>query len=203
MKNRLIAIALALLLLGLLALLLTGAAQAAIVIPLLYAAWLARVLFESIPQALLWLALLTVAGYTALHALPWPRSRVLDPLQGAEPRAAVAGWSDLIRRAQRSDYGRWALAQRLGYLAKEVIEQDDRDPARPLWVRLSDGSLDFPDDVQAFLRAGTAATPTSARPARRWAWRLGQWPPWERVPDPLALDPEIVVRLIEERMERE
>ena len=204
MKYRLLAILLAALLVGLLVLLLAGAAQAAIVIPVLYAAWLAKVLYQSIPQALLWIILLIVAAFSAIRGVRWPE---LPPPEGpvaAPPRATVGDWATLLRRAERSDYARWALAQRLGYLASDVLAPSDRSRARPLWQLLDDGSLDLPGEVQAFLRAGTAASSSAARPRRRWAWcGLRHWPPWQRTPDPLALDPAIVVRLLEERMERE
>ena len=201
MKNRLMAILLAALLVGLVVLIVTGAAQAAIVMPVLYAAWLAKVLYQSIPQALLWIVLLIVATYSAVRGVrlaepPAPAA----PAQSA-PRTTVGDWTRLLWRAQRSDYARWALAQRLGYLTSDVLAPTDRGRARPLWQMLDDGSLDLPDEVQAFLRAGTAASSGAARPRRRWIWRgLRRWPPWQRVPDPLALDPAIVVQLLEERV---
>ena len=204
MKNRLIAILLAALLVGLLALLFTGTAQAVIVVPVLYAAWLAKVLYQSIPQALLWIILLIVATYSAIRGVRWPDSSPPAAAVAAPPRTTVGDWARLLRRAERSEYARWALAQRLGYLTSDVLAPSDRSRARPLWQLLDDGSLELPGEVQAYLRAGTAASSGSARPRRRWIWRgLRGWPPLQRVPDPLALGPEIVVRLLEERMERE
>jgi len=167
----------------------------------LYAVWLVRVLYESIPQALVWLAFLLIAGFGAARSLPWPPLEALGPPLTAAPRSAVADWAGLIRDAARNTYTRESLAQRLGHLANDVLAYQEGTSGRPLWQRLADESLDLPADVRAYLHAGTLATATIGRLRRRWVWRgLGHWPPWDRACDPLDLDPAVVVRLLEQRL---
>jgi hypothetical protein len=60
-KQRLPVIALAFVLAALLALIATGAIVDVVVTPLLFLWWVARVLYEALPQALLWGAFVAIA----------------------------------------------------------------------------------------------------------------------------------------------
>src|SRR5262245_52162127 len=114
MNDRLALVSLALLLVGLLALIVTGAVREVIVIPLLALLWLLGLLLDSIPQLAWWFGLVAIAAIVAWRSLATP------PVAQAAPRAApimpapVASWAGMFERAAGDRYARWLLAQRLG-----------------------------------------------------------------------------------------
>src|SRR4051812_21031452 len=101
MTGRLPAIGLALLLIGLAALVISGTFGEVIVVPLLFLWWAAQVLYQSIPQALLWGVFVVIAAL--LVAKNFPSSST--PLPAATPLAAapgrVAEWSRWLHASHR------------------------------------------------------------------------------------------------------
>ena len=199
MNDRLALASLTLLLLGLLALIISGAVREAIVIPLLLLLWLARLIYASIPQVALWGVFLGIAALVAWRSLATPRTALPEPALAPLHRAPVAAWAGMFRRAANDRYARWLLAQRLGQLTLELLASQDERAARGVWRYLHHDSPDITPAVRAYLQAGT----WMYRPPRTF-WR--RWWPWgaraEARADPLDLDPTEVVRFLEERLSR-
>ena len=199
MNDRLALASLVLLLLGLLALIISGAVREVIVIPLLLLLWLARLIYESIPQVALWGVFLAIAALVAWRSLAAPRAAIPDPPIAPLHRAPVANWTGMFRRAANDRYARWLLAQRLGQLTLELLASQEQRATRGVWQYLHDESRDIPPAVRAYLQAGMRLY----RPAPPF-WR--RWWPWganlEARADPLDLDPAEVVRFLDERVFR-
>jgi hypothetical protein len=197
-KQRLPVIALAFVLAALLALIATGAIVDVVVTPLLFLWWVARVLYEALPQALLWGAFVAIAVLLVAKSLTWS----LAPLPPAEPQADTRGrvstWSELLRESSRDDHGRWRLAQRLSQLAIEMLAFREQCPPHEISRRLDNGSLDLPPDLRAYLRAGIS--PYAPRPKQRR--RFGQPAQQPARPDPLASDPNVVIDYLESALQR-
>ncbi|HEX9374371.1 MAG TPA: hypothetical protein VF897_25370 [Roseiflexaceae bacterium] len=197
MSNRLALIGLMLLLVGLLALIVTGMVREVVVIPLLYLLWLTRVLFESIPQVVWWVGFLAIAALVAWKSLAGPPPAA--PARQPAPllRARVATWAGRFQRAADDRDARWLLAQRLGQLALELLATQEQHATQGLWQYLHDESLDIPPVVRAYLRAGTRMyRPAASFWSRWWLWISRQEPQL----DPLDLDPEAVIRFFERRL---
>jgi hypothetical protein len=197
MNDRLALASLALLLLGLLALIVSGAVREVIVVPLLFLLWLARLVYEAIPQLALWGVSLVIAALVAWRSLATPRVALPEPPIAPSQRAPVATWARMFRRAANDRYARWLLAQRLGQLALELLASQDERAARGRWQYLHDDTRDIPPAVRAYLQAGTRMYRPPPAFWRRW------WPWGERVEsraDPLDLDPAEVVRFLDERL---
>lgn len=191
MNDRLTAVALALLLAGLLVAAATGYAQELFAVPLLYALWLARLIYISVPQQLTWLVALALVALAVGRGMFQSRQSVR---QAAPPRAhatPVAAWASRIREAGRDDYSRWLLAQRLATLAGSTLAARDQEPARSVGHYLADPDVAIPPDVRAYLIAGTR---TNVQSRSRWAW-LGFGS--ARAATPLDLDPAVVVEWLE------
>jgi hypothetical protein len=190
MKARLPAIGLALLLIGLLALIINGTIGEAVVLPLLLLWWAMQVLYQSIHQALLWGVFMLLA--LLLVAKSFPSSSA--PTPGAPPQAAASGrvadWSRWLRDANRDDHSRWRLAQRLSLLAFETLAFYEQCTPQEISRRLRAGSLDVPTQVGAYLLAGSGLYPAKSRLRRR----VGRPPP----ADPLAVDPQLVLDYLED-----
>ena len=203
MSNRWPPIMLALLLVVVLILAVIGYMRDVIIIPLLYLFWGARLLYESIPQTAVWGCFLVIAVLVVARSLP--RLPAASSLQAAAPppQERLAPWARLLRQSQRDGLARWRLAQRLGILAQDILAYEGKVTAQHIRRRLEDGSQPVPPNIRAYLRAGMTAYQPTRRSRRRplpLAW-LG--PRREATPaDPLDLDPEQVVRLLEETLSR-
>jgi hypothetical protein len=200
MSRRLALVALFSVLVGLLALLLSGLVRELIVIPLLHLLWLIRVLFESIPQVVIWVGVLALLSIMAWNSLSKSRPRPLARPSVAARRAPVAAWAANFERATRDDYARQLLAQRLGQLAFDLLASQDRQSDQTFWERLRDPALDIPPDVRAYFQAGIRmqrSLPTLWERWRAWLTRA------ESEADALDLDPEQVIRFLEQRAHRD
>jgi hypothetical protein len=157
MRKWILALALALILLLAipLALLLRDFVRDVFLVELGRAVWAARLLFESLPQVVIWAVLVAVLLALALRALR-PRSRPQlkegqGPAKSAGRVGALARWID---RSARSEYFRQSLAHHLTGLAWEVMAyREHTSPAR-VQQRLRAGGLDLPPVVGETLEVG-------------------------------------------------
>ena len=199
MRERLPVLGLALLLIGLLALIINGTIGEMVVLPLLLLWWAAQVLYQSIHQALLWGAFILIA--VLLVAKSFPKGSA--PLSPAEPQAQaqgrVADWSRWLHDFGRDEHSRWRLAQCLSQLAIETLAFREQCAPQEISQRLRDGSLDIPAQLRAYINAGSA--PYAPRPRLRF--RLFGRPAQSTVrAGPLAINPEQVIAYLEEIMQQ-
>jgi len=157
-------------------------------VPLLYAIWVALLLFESIPQSMLWAGLVLLAIVAATRTLDrrkrLPRGRRDETLASRR----VETLASLLRQAEGNIFGRWRLAQRLGGLVVELIADDERVSQREIHRRVEGGTLDISPELRAYLRARLS----TVRPGGRIS--LG------RTTEALDLDPDEIVRFLEDRL---
>jgi len=195
LRNRLALIAATLLLTAILALALSDLTQEAVAVPIWYVIWIGQLLFNAIPQSLLWALFLTVALVIAVRSLlKRPQSKeepAIEPIHTGQVQVLLS-W---IQRQEESDYFKQRLAQHLGKLALEALAYQRRLTLSELRQHLR--SLDAPPEIRAYLQAGLAPTPS--RPislASRLLHSLGL----RRTTSPLDLDPEIVVQFVERQL---
>ena len=223
MRERLPAIALALLLVGLLFLIASGAFEQVVIVPLLFLWWVARVLYESIPQALLWGIFVAIAVPLIAKSLAWRAAPLPTAVPQAGTRGHVADWSRWLRDSSRDDHARWQLAQRLSQLAVEALALREQCSPQEINRRLQNGSLDLPPDLRAYLRAGLSLYAPRSKPrskgiARNWlfgrlqrparASRDGMRPSDRVVPrapaahtNPLDVDPALLIEYLEHTLQ--
>jgi hypothetical protein len=197
MKDRLLALVLALLLVGLIVVVIMGYAQELFAVPLLYALWLLRLLYESIPQQLFWIAALALVALVVGRSMFRLRPSTPRPAPARPQSTPVAAWAALIGESTRDDYSRWLLAQRLAALAGSALA--DREPGSPrlLWQILADPAIEIPPDVRAYLVAGMSVTMNSGPRRSLQAWlRMDT----SQAATPLDLDPALVVKWLEHEL---
>jgi hypothetical protein len=198
MRERLAAIGLALLLAGLLALIISGTIGDVVVAPLLFLWWAAQVLYESIPQALLWGVFVAIAVLLVAKSFPWSTAPLPPVAPQTVAQGRVADWSRWLRDSSRDDHARWRLAQRLSQLAVATLAFREQCPPQEIGQRLDNGSLDIPPQLRAYLRAGS--TPYTLKPKQRR--RFGR-PAQDTAPvEPLAIDPQLVIDYLEDTLQR-
>jgi hypothetical protein len=180
---------------------LQGFARSSIVMPILYAAWMADLIFRSVPGWLWWAWFLIVVTIIALRSLrgrvksDGPRRVVRPPAEGP-----VRSWGHRVAMARQGEYFRWRLAHDLAELALQYTAyRDHRGLAKYDRGEFIE-TLNAPADVQAYFQAGLKAPPW--QPLYRLARVTRLWRP---VHDhsPLALDPAKAVHFLEEKLERE
>jgi hypothetical protein len=133
-----------------------------LITPLLYLIWGAVRIFESIPQGIIWLTFVLAASIVALVSVWGGRRNDAQHADAGAPRGRVYEWQRLVALAQRHDYSRWRLAQRLMILLAETMAARERVELRVARQRIATGMIDAPQDVVDFLRAGA----DSYRPRR-------------------------------------
>ena len=144
MSNRFTVFSLAIVLAGLFILTITGQVRDLIVIPLLTALWIARRIYESIPQTITWGGFLAIAALVAVRRLVGRQPPQPAPSPVRAPHGRVAPWMRLFHQAQHDDYARWHLAQRLGQCALELLAFQEQCQPQEVRQRLEQGSLNLP-----------------------------------------------------------
>ena len=196
MKNRLILLALALLLVGVLSLVFRDFVREAIVTPIAYAAWVAGILIESLPQMILWIALLAVVLWMAVGSLiarPKPIRAFSDAK--ADRRGQIEVLARRIDLATRGYYFRWHLARRLRDLAVDTLAYRQRMTPEQVNQHLEAGTLDIPPAIRAYFQAEPTLGSASRLPYLRHRFQP------HPATSPLDLDPEEVVRFLEAQAE--
>jgi hypothetical protein len=185
----------------LLGLALQGVARSTIVMPILYMAWMADLIFRSVPGWLWWAWFLVILVIIALRSLrgrarnAGSRSVIRPPVDGP-----ARAWAIRVRTAGQGEYFRWRLAHDLAELALQFTAyRDHRGLAkydRGEYIE----TLNAPPDVLAYFQAGLKAPPW--QPVDRLS-RVTRF--WRPIKDdsPLALDPSKAVQFLEGQVEHE
>jgi hypothetical protein len=194
MRNRFLPLGLILFLAILLTLVSHDFMREAMVRPLLYVLWVGRLIFESIPQIVIWAIFLFIALLVAGKSLLKKRSlsRQSQRPETIEPER-IEAWLKLLHRANQEDYYKWQLAQRLQKLTLEALAQDEQLTIKQVRQHLVAGELGLPPEIQAYLEAGMTSFSHFLGPQSRFRLR--------RQSSPLDLKPERVIRFLEEKLD--
>ena len=162
-----------------------------VIIPLLYLFWLAKFLFDAVPQVIIWpffIAILFVILITGfIDRRHSPRQRTPPPDQAPQ---RVAEWMQLIEQAQQDDYFKWRLGQNFQRLALRLLAQHRHQSLAETRRQLRRGEIDLPPDVLAYFQASLKPLGYLATPRRWQFWK-------QRQPSPLHLEPGRVVAVLE------
>ncbi len=180
---------------GALAYFMRDAIEEKVVIPLLRLLWFLRLLYDSLPQAFLWIllvagvVLMTISSLAVEEKMYARRASGRRPAQG--PVESLAEW---MGRAPRGLYFKWLIAQRLGRLARGLTSFNARQARASAWEPLSGPGWNPPGEVASFLESGVNGS-FADYPRPRW--------PFQRpAPTPLELDPVRAIDYIESHMEK-
>ena len=170
----------------LLALLFQDFFREALVVPILYALWVIYLYVTSLPQAVLWGLFLGASLLIVLGGLGGSgRIRRRAGREDEDAPGRVSVWAERVQLARRGGYFQKILARHLGKLAIEALARRRRLEPDEIKRRLETDALDLPPEARAYLRLGLDPS-LPEDPRTRRALR--------------DLDPEAVVRLIEEEI---
>lgn len=164
----------------------------AVIVPLAYLWWLITLYYHVLPQAGIWIVLIFIILFTAVRGLlmelPIGRTTLLKKKTSQGP---VETLSALIHKTDQGSYYKWTIANRLGRVARELLDQREGRQLKQKFTRLNGRDWNPPQDVEAYLETGVNGS-FADYPKRTWS----------RSPrTPLDLNPQQVIEYLESEME--
>jgi hypothetical protein len=155
-KRRGLFLGISVLLAGLLAYFTQDYIRQIVLIPSEYVLWAFKIIFETIPQVVLWAILLIILLAIILKSISFnffntPKHQHPDfyRLPGR-----VETWSNRIIEGSSSTHAKWTLAHHLAELATEIISEKEHLSPKMVRESIMNGKLDVPPEIQAFFVAG-------------------------------------------------
>lgn len=105
-----------------------------IVLPLAYLLWLLGLLYLSLPQALWWMGVILVVLFLLGKSLLTEirPARKLVPISRPD-RGKVESLAAAIQKSERGIYFKWLVANRLGKLAHQILQQNENGKTRSVF----------------------------------------------------------------------
>ena len=140
---------------ALLAFPLRGVVHQLIVVPLSYLLWLLGLLYRALPQQWWWLVVtllvLFVLGKSLLIESKTTRKQV--PVSQVD-RGRVESLALSMQKADRGIYSKWLVANRLGKLAHQILQQRESGTERSLFAPLVGQGWKPTTELQQYLEKG-------------------------------------------------
>lgn len=177
-----------------------------LLVPVLYAIWLARLYLNAVPQLVYWAVLLGIGVLLAIQSLYYwsprlrPRARPTPPAAGQVSR--LSNW---VAESSRGQYFRQHLLRRLIRITLRLHGHSDRLHATETAALLASDQLSLPEDVHAILEEGMTSTAYDLDDhmnlVKRFTGWLTGWLPRTRSRPPI--DPALtrLVEYLEEKLE--
>jgi len=161
------------------AFLLRDAVYQAVIVPLAYVVWLARVFYTAVPQIALWGILLVAMFMIVLsNLIPEIRSKPKEQPKYRPAKGQVESLAGWMVKANKGTYFKWQIANRLGHIGLGLKETSERR-GRPTLGN---------EAVEKYLEAGVNTS-------------FVDYPNQKSVSTPLDVDPGDVVDYLETLME--
>lgn len=163
-----------------------------IIVPMAYLWWTAGLYYRLVPQAFVWVALILIilftAGRSLLMEIPSQVNTGLAPKAVAGP---VETLSVLLHKRRRGIYYKWLIANRLGELTRELLDQREGQKSVKRFVRIIERDWNPPEEISAYLEVGLNGS-FADYPRGRWMRPRST---------PLDENPQDVIEYLESEME--
>jgi hypothetical protein len=141
----------------------------AIILPLAYLFWLLNLYYRTVPQVILWVILVVIVSRAALKNLLLVRSpREINKVKLEPVVGPVESLSLLLGKSGKGIYYKWLIANRLGKVAREMLDQREGRRARKGFLILSGRDWFPPQDVETYLESGLNGS-FADYPQPRWS----------------------------------
>ena len=161
-------------------------------VPLAYLWWLFGLYYRAVPQLILWILLVVMVFVSSLKLVP-----IINFFPAVEKKiknetvGPVEQLSMMLNKPSRGVYYKWMIANRLGRVAREMLDQREGRMFKG-YSRLRGRDWTPPADVDEYLETGLNGS-FADYPTPHW-WR-------EAEPTPLDLDPQKAIDYLENEME--
>ena len=147
---------------------LRGIVHQLIVVPLSYLLWMLGLLYLALPQDLWWIAVtllvLFLLGRSLLIEIKTPK----QPMSVSRvDRGKVEGLAVAMQKANRGIYSKWVVANRLGKLAHQILQQRENGTERSVFAPLVGQGWEPNIELQQYLEKGLHGSFTEF-PSRRY-----------------------------------
>lgn len=162
-----------------------------VIVPLAYVWWLITLYYHVLPQLVIWILLIYVIFYTGLRGvlMDIPVSKTIF-VRRQRAKGPVETLSLLVSKNSKGVYYKWLIANRLGRVARDLLDQRDGLQAKRKFARLSGRGWNPPEDVSAYLESGVNGS-------------FADYPHkgWSTPRTPLDINPQQVIEYLESEME--
>lgn len=166
--------------------------QRVILLPLAYVWWLLGLYYRAVPQWIVWALLVIIVFISALRNIP-----IKNPFQFKEKKnhkpakGPIEDLSQTLNKVPRGVYYKWLIANRLGNIARELLDQREGQRRRGL-SKLTGRDWQPSKEVSSYLDSGLNGS-FADFPQSYW---------WGKSPStPLDVDTNQVLEYIEYQME--
>lgn len=179
-----------------LALLLRDLVRSILVPPVLYAFWMARIVYQTLPQLFWWGLVMLILLLIAARSLTL-RSNSTKSTESAHRtrESRLDMWTKWIDQTRKGGYFRWYLAHELGRLYLSVLASRERLTNDQALTRLVNKKTGLPPDVQAYVETGL-----DARQSFTFG-DLGGKLPFRSKSSPLDLELEEIIEILESKLD--
>ena len=140
---------------ALLAFPLRGIVHHVIVVPLSYLLWLLGLLYLALPQELWWVAVTFLVFFVLSKSLLVEIKSPKRPVPVARiDRGKVEGLAAAMRKSDRGIYSKWLVANRLGKLAHQILQQRENGKERSVFAPLVGQGWETSLELQQYLEKG-------------------------------------------------
>ena len=126
-----------------------------IVVPLAYLFWLLGLIYLALPQILWWLVVMLLVlfllGKSLLVEVKSVRMPLLTPRR---ERGKVESLATSIKKSSRGIYFKWLVANRLGKLAHQILEQRENGKPRSVFAPLIGEGWEPDEGLRQYLEKG-------------------------------------------------
>ena len=163
-----------------------------VIIPLAYLWWWLGLYYRLVPQIILWIllifAILFIAIRGLLQEIPLHKEVRVSRKKNQGP---IESLSEFEHKRGRGIYYKWLIANRLGRVARDLLDQREGRREAKRFTRLNGRDWNPPKDVSEYLESGLNGS-FADFPQVGWV---------RQRPTPLDLDPQNVIEYLESEME--
>jgi hypothetical protein len=162
-----------------------------VIVPLAYIWWLVTLYYHVLPQLVIWILLVYIIFYTGLRGLLMeiPVNKTIF-VRRQRAKGPVETLSLLVNKNSKGVYYKWLIANRLGRVARDLLDQRDGLQSKRKFARLLGRGWNPPQDVSAYLESGVNGS-FADYPRKGWGTPH----------TPLDINPQHVIEYLESEME--
>ena len=141
----------------------------AIVVPLSYQAWLVSVVVGAMPHSYFLAAAIALIVYVALRSLHGKRADS-QPSRAAtrESEGHVKAWIERLELVNRGAYSKQRFDHHIGHFLLRLTAHEQRLSLRETIRRITAGDLDFPPELDPYLKQATRVGMSLKRDRLAW-----------------------------------
>lgn len=171
---------------------LRGVILRTVILPLAYLWWVLTLYYRAVPQLIVWGLLIALVFVSALRNIspknPFRRS---EKKKQKLTKGPIEEFSHMLQKAPGGIYYKWLIANRLGNVARELLNQREGRRSRG-FSRLTGRDWQPPNAVSAYLESGLNGSFADFPQSSLWA---------RRESTPLDVDANQVIEYLEYEME--